>query len=228
MSSIKIILAILGLLVGASFSEGCAPVQQEMHVELYRYQDDNGLYGYIDGEHKVVIPAKYEYALDFSDGLAVASFDDFTYGYIKPSGEVAIPFKYSNAFSFVDGIARVNSEFDDCADSVWSFIDKNGNKLFDREFAAAYSFSEGYAVVLIEGYIAPLPPEQEMPRKWSFIDTSGKLATSLEFDEAESFESGFAVVAIADKWHVMNLDFELLSEYATRDEARAAADKLRK
>ena len=80
------------------FSEGMGGV-----CEL---KDDNLLYGFIDETGKVVIPCIYDYAVNFSEGLAVVRRDN-KYGFVNKSGEEVIPCKYSSASSFSEGFAIV-------------------------------------------------------------------------------------------------------------------------
>ncbi len=102
------------------FSEGVA-----------RYQE-NGKFGFFDKKGNIVIPAKYDFALPFSEGMAVVSKgcvkqadgEHFSYiggkwGYINKQGDIAIPLKFEDATSYEDGRARVKL-------GKWYYIDING------------------------------------------------------------------------------------------------------
>ena len=57
---------------------------------LARFQDyETGLWGYINESGEEVIPAQYEDAQDFSEGLAAVEIDGL-YGFIDVSGEMVI------------------------------------------------------------------------------------------------------------------------------------------
>ena len=68
----------------------------------------------------VVIPAKYNFADSFSEGLARVELNG-KYGYIDKSGKVIIHLKYDFADFFSNGQASaiLNGE--------WGYIDKQGN-----------------------------------------------------------------------------------------------------
>jgi hypothetical protein len=53
-----------------------------------------------------VIPARFDFAANFSAGLAPVQIDR-KWGYITPSGKVAIARRFDNAAVFVEGLARV-------------------------------------------------------------------------------------------------------------------------
>lgn len=63
-------------------------------------------HGFIDPTGATVIPLRYQYLNQFSEGFAVAQRDG-KYGYITTSGSVAIDFIYSEASDFQDGKAVV-------------------------------------------------------------------------------------------------------------------------
>ena len=224
MNITKFLLAILTLAISTS----CSANAQDNGVkctELRIFKADNGLYGYMDFDENILIPAEYIYADDFSDDLAAVSIDGRLFGYINTSGKTVISFKYTSAFPFVDGIAKVNRDpnFGTGGVGDWVFINKNGKKLFNRKFAFILTFSEGYAAVMLSGNLDPLPPGYTSRNIWSFIDTSGKLATDKEFEDAKSFEDGYAAVRLDYKWGLIDTNFEVIvaCEYDAYEEAIA-------
>lgn len=79
------------------FSEGLA---------IARLNGENGELGYINKIGKEVISYKYDYAYDFSEGLASVELNG-KYGYIDKTGKEIIPFELENAKSFNEGLALV-------------------------------------------------------------------------------------------------------------------------
>lgn len=71
-----------------------------------------GATGFIDNRGKLVIPARYESALAFSEGLAAAKHEG-QWGYINRSGAEVIPYRYRAAESFHGGVAIVNTGLPD-------------------------------------------------------------------------------------------------------------------
>lgn len=95
------------------YMENRAPAQIIPQAKLYPYYDEaKKLYGYVDAEDNVVIPAKYETSSDFYTVLcgknagksyAVVQkeykdpddlYEDEIYGIIDESGKTVVPFKY--------------------------------------------------------------------------------------------------------------------------------------
>jgi hypothetical protein len=68
----------------------------------------NGAIGFINDHGKIVIPARYEGALPFSEGLAAVRHEG-RWGYIDRSGNEVIRCLYRTAESFHGGVAIVNT-----------------------------------------------------------------------------------------------------------------------
>lgn len=115
------------------FSEGLAAV---------RIGDDNtGKYGYIDKTGKMVIAPQFDWALEFSEGLAkivIANRD----GYIDKTGKIVIVPQFANALRFHDGVAIVASSYGAKGVGV---IDTTGRMIASGLDGAA-EFSEGLAL----------------------------------------------------------------------------------
>ena len=123
---------------------------------------------------------------------------------------------YYNAYDFSDGAALV--EIASGTDQYsYTYIDKRGERIFDKEFSSASSYSEGYAVVLKSGYAYPVPPEIDVPQKWSYIDKNGNFATENEYDNARGFNNGYAAVEIGGKWGVIGAAFNTVVECIYED-----------
>lgn len=128
-----------------SFCEGYATAYREI-------TDTTGnrryVYTYIDTEGNEIPQCHYEYAKDFSEGLA-AVWKDGKYGYINTKGEVVLPFKYSEADCFGDSLAAVYK------DGKYCYINREGVEVIsipknEDEYAETIltPFSEGVAFVI--------------------------------------------------------------------------------
>lgn len=95
-------------------------------------------YGFINEKGEVVIPCKYKYPTQVSEGLIPVCNDFFKYGYIDTKGNQVIEFKYDQARDFENGyaIVRTNS-------GGVGMIDKNGNEIFPCEYKQLGQFSDG-------------------------------------------------------------------------------------
>ncbi|MDY2917087.1 MAG: WG repeat-containing protein [Muribaculaceae bacterium] len=151
------------------------------HTKEYEYFKDysTGKYGY-KHNGRVVIPAKYDDAYWFSEGLASVKING-KWGFIDKTDTMVIPAKYDGALYFREGLASVK------INGKWGFIDKTDTMVIPAKFDDAWSFSEGLAWVVIDG-------------KYGFIDKSGTIVIPAKFDDAWSFSNGKAQVKLNDRW----------------------------
>ena len=111
----------------------------------YAYFKDysTGKYGY-KHNGRVVIPAKYDDACPFSEGLARVKING-KYGFIDKTGTVVIPAKFDGAWDFSEGLASVK------INGKWGFIDKTDTMVIPAKFDDAWYFSNGKARVKLNG-----------------------------------------------------------------------------
>lgn len=89
------------------FSEGLCHFEEVNDAARNNRNLFYGRYGYINKDGKVMIPAQFNYAGPFKNGIAVVSMNG-NYGYINKTGKFIIPPIFANAGYFIDGIARVS------------------------------------------------------------------------------------------------------------------------
>jgi hypothetical protein len=179
----------------------------DFHEGLARFSSaETGKYGFIDKTGKVVVPAEYEAAWDFSEGLAAVAKDG-KLGFIDKTGSVVIPLQYNyetyGGYRFSNGLAVVTAG--DFESPDYMVIDKTGKPAFDFEYDyAAASFSEGLLVVGSGGQWAG---ENVKPYSRSFIggkygviDTNGNELVPPVYDSIKSFLDGIAVVCNGGKY----------------------------
>ena len=132
---------------------------------------NNGKYGFVDANDKLVIPYRYHFACDFSDGMALVINKAGLVGFINTKGELVIPYQFdhpaeSNGNDFHEGLCAVVVD----GEHEWfSYIDKTGKLAFPGVFSEAGDFSEGLAAVSTTG--------EEIRR--GYIDHSGKMVITL-------------------------------------------------
>lgn len=105
-------------------------------------------YGYLNENYKLVIPAQYAEAMDYSEGLAaVCNYrgDQPYWGFIDTDGKMVIQMMFSNKpGNFFNGVARVTKN-----NGKVVYINKEG-KVISPEYYGATDFSHGYALVVTE------------------------------------------------------------------------------
>ena len=87
-----------------------------------------GKFGYKDSSGNIVIRARFDRALGFSEGLARV-LQDGKWGYIDKTGTVVIPTQFDIAFSFENGLAKVEKN------GQIGFVDITGH--FYKEYSKA-------------------------------------------------------------------------------------------
>jgi len=102
-----------------------------------------GNFGFIDAKGNVAIPLQFEWALNFSEGLAAVTNGKFNKGYIDRNGAVVIPLKYNSVGPFEDGFAYV------AVGKPWRYglIDKTGKFAIEPKYEKMSGFKGGYAEV---------------------------------------------------------------------------------
>lgn len=131
---------------------------------------DTTVLGFIDRSGNMVIPATYDNALPFSEGLAAVEKDD-QWGYIDTAGNLVIPFQFSDARPFMDGVALVDTGSGDMASVLnpsRGYINKAGEFVYSSFFGIGFDFNEGLAHIIQESTDGT--PDME-----GYIDSNGKL-----------------------------------------------------
>lgn len=130
------------------------------------------VWGYVNDIGKLVIPAKYQEARDFVQGLACVRLCDDNksakgckYGYIDKTGKTAILFEYDDARDFKEGLAGVQAD----KGGPWCYINDKSKCVIKPQFEIANSFQKGTAVVKLKG-------------KFGTIDNTGKTLVPAVYD----------------------------------------------
>ena len=174
-----------------------------------------GKWGYADAKGAFVIPAKFDAALPFKDGLAkvglvdeelpeIDSRPNIKWGYIDENANVVVELRYFAINEFHEGLAavavidnekppyRVYRRFD-LANVKWGFVDKTGKVVIAPNFSNAGDFSEGFAAV---NAIVKSDFTCETPRNYGYIDKTGAFVIRPQFAFASDFHNGQAKVGI--------------------------------
>ena len=196
--------------------------QAMAEAERKRIAEDDAKYHVVRGGRKSnkygfkkgrvdVIPLKYNYAENFSDGLAAVRLGEYS-GFIDKTDKFIIPAKYDDARSFSDGLAAVRlgkyygfidktdkfiipakykfvNSFKDGLAAVqsngkWGFIDRTGKEVIPEIYSKVRDFSDGLAAVI-----------EEYSSGWKFIDKTGKVVIATRYDEVRDFSDGLAAVS---------------------------------
>lgn len=117
---------------------------QQSHLGLPFLVQVNQKYGFMDANCRMVVPAQYNEAFDFTEGRAAVKIGE-KWGYIDQTGVVVVAPRFAGAFHFADDLASVKL---DAKSPLWGFVDKVGKVVIQPQFGMPLWFSEG----LVEGY----------------------------------------------------------------------------
>ncbi len=202
----KILLYLLGALMFILW--GGQPVQSQSTPEIPLKKKTCGdlwpveqhkKWGYIDKTGRLIIPFKFDFADDFSEGLAAVGIKEKT-GYIDKTGKIVIPPRFISGFPFSDGMAVVvirRFEKDKLHMNKLGYIDKSGKLVIQlKEALDSKSLHVSYKELFFsEGLVSVT-----QNNKVGFIDKAGKQIIPPRYADVQPFSEGLAVVRIKGKY----------------------------
>lgn len=178
-----------------------------------------GKYGFIDETGKVVIQPKYEFALEFSEGVAavLVANPDSKWGFIDTKGQFVIPpqIKCETIVNWPSPFSEGLATFYE-GDSI-GYINRTGQVVIRPQFEHTCPFSGNQAVVLRGGqkfiidrsgktvmgplYVGLGCFSEEVVafnsgHGWGYMDRQGKIVIPNRFEFANEFSEGLAAVKV--------------------------------
>mgnify|MGYP002585005645 CR=1 FL=1 len=189
---VAVMVVIAGLLAIPFMKDAPKEVKEVDYTPLFTlYTNSEGKYGYVgitgkeDSLRTVVIPAKYDYAENFSEGMACVKLNG-KYGFVNKLGQEIVPLKYDFvAWEFNEGMAGVK------LNGKWGYINQQGEEIVPPKYTDTYSFNEGLAGVVLN-------------RKRGYINQQGEEIVPPKYTDAYSFNEGMARVKLNGKWGYVN------------------------
>lgn len=127
------------------YSQRPYPLKDGRRIHL---NDETGLYGFLDAQHKTAIPFQYVKARDFSEGLAAVAIkrgNEELWGFIDINGKWVIEPTFSNQpKDFHEGYAIAKKK-----NGRYVYFDKTG-KVCSEEYSGAFRFFDGKAMVIVD------------------------------------------------------------------------------
>jgi len=194
----------------------------------------DGRTGYLRGEvqddnnpNDFAIPATYEYADRFSNGVAVVMQEN-RWGMIERTGRVLVPLEYDGVLRMQDGFAGVER------DGLCGFVNRAGDLRIPLQFQKIRSFHSGYAAVQLQngnwGYIDKRGTvvwqdttgrvrmlgdfHQQYARvqvrtdngdlRWGYLTKAFRWRFDPVYEDARDFHNGFAAVKSEGLWGFIN------------------------
>ncbi|MFB5651780.1 WG repeat-containing protein [Leptospira wolffii] len=113
---------------------------------------ENGKWGFLDANQKVLIPPKYSSVGDFSEDLVWFKDEAGKFGYMNRKGEIVIPPNFRDAGNFYKGLAPVASE----PQGSYGFIDRLGKFAISPVFQTIQDSETDRPIVKYNGKMAVL------------------------------------------------------------------------
>jgi hypothetical protein len=148
---------------------------------------ENGRWGYIDITGNVVMKPQFDYACDFSEGLAAIQLG--TEYYRVPRDKSLQPEKITKAEA--ESLSECDGELD-IHEGKFGYINTCGEMVISLLYDNALEFSEGLAAVNVGEKFGCCG--EFYPGSWGYIDRSGDTVIALQFDFAGDFSEGLAHV----------------------------------
>lgn len=121
---------------------------------LVKFTKDNK-FGFKDVRGRLIIPALYDDAFMFKEGLSCVEMNGL-FGFIDKKNALVIPCVYELAMSFSEGLACVTMN------DKSGYIDKEGNIVIELKYDTATAFQDELARVKIDG-------------RWGMLGKDGKV-----------------------------------------------------
>ncbi len=151
------------------------------YTNIYGSQESSGImaavkkdgkHGFLAGNGKVFVPAIYESAGDFRDGVGIL-WKNGKAGFINTSGMMITNFKYDNVQNFSEGLGSF------MIGTKWGYLDKSGKEVTPATDDSPAFFKNGYANIqkADESWIkveSPIKKDRKinvyLNDKWIYLD----------------------------------------------------------
>lgn len=166
------------------------------------FQNEDGMWGYIDSKGETALSSLYDRATVFSEGLAWVIKGDDMPGAINEKGDVKISLRGTERVRvFHEGRAafliKKKNKF------LWGFIDKNGHEVVKPQYKNVKDFRLGLA-----------PVQDDETALWGYINLNHETVIGCQYNEAYPFnDEGKAIVKSDDRYFVINRQGDVLTKH---------------
>ncbi len=147
---------------------------------------------YINEVGRIILKAKFDWASDFSEGLAAVKIQD-RWGYINTEGDWVIEPQFDHCGSFHENRAVV-CRGNPWSGGLWGYIDRNGTYVVEPQYTHTENFSCGRALV------SCTRTQGCFQNVWgtAFLDHDGHEVVPFYSREARSFSEDLAAVSVPE------------------------------
>lgn len=175
-----------------AYGDGLLPVFQD------------GKWRYLDCEEGNCLPAAYDDASSFQDGVAAVRQGD-VWSLIDPAGVPVLEQTFTGVKLCGNGDYSYRGYFAAQANGAWALYDSKGK--------AASEFTAQDMDVYLGGAIA----FQDASGAWGFVDRKGNVVVEPRFRQARSFSNGLAAVCDGERWGFLGEDGQMAIDFQFLD-----------
>ncbi len=195
-------------------------------------------WGFIDKNGDFVIPPNYNYAHNFTEGLALICGSNWKYGYIDAANNIIFEISYSHATDFYNGLAIVWN-----GNMKMGCIDKTGKEVlpliyqdvirvpsykivFAKKKRGKYGVFDYNGIQKVPfiydevDYFSEGLAAVKKGRKWGYINGEGNVVIDALYNSADEYSEGLAAVKKGKKWGYIDKNgkvvIDFLYDYAER------------
>ncbi len=177
------------LLLAACTKPPSAPTPGRTLIPVF----DRGKWGYIDRTGAMRIAPAYEYAAEFSEGLAAVTLDG-AIGFIDETGKLVMPARFDRASDFRDGRAPASLKGrDGVVDRAGEFKECTADEL--RALPRAIPFDP-----MQRGLSDNRAVFAASDGKLGYMDAAGHVVIPAQYEAATMFRGGVAPVVLGAQW----------------------------
>ncbi|NLP51211.1 WG repeat-containing protein [Bacillus sp. RO1] len=153
---------------------------------VFQDSKDGGrtLYGYLDLNGNVAIPAQYQYAFDMSSGKALVQVKDSLYALLNSTGTLLQRYPYEQMNGLSEGLLSFKKTYQDKA----GYVDESGNVIIKPQFGMALPFQGGRAVV---------NASNDYKNRFGLIDKSGNYIIPPRYNDINQLGGNRAAIGRA-------------------------------
>ena len=185
----------------------------ERGAELHRFRAADGLWGYVDADGAVRVPARFDGAAPFEGGRATVQVDGL-FGAIDPDGRLVVDPVYDELGAFAGNRARVG--LGPVAERRYGYVGPGGEVVVAVTLPWASVYQDDVSVV--RRRVGELRGLEEVLTRlgmvegsygYSLIDTQGRVLNDLPFPSVTAFSEGLAAFQTSragDRWGYIGVD----------------------
>lgn len=197
--------------------------------DLILVQNLKGKYGFINKYGDTIIECKFDYAENFSEGLALVK-NNLQLKLIDTSGLLYDLKEYSGSQIFRHDLGEYHTGLPIIV-KVWDcgYISSSGEYYLKIPYTDATSFKDGkamvfdgdrYNIITKNGMLLnswqPIEDQYhaiKKGKKFGYIDKNGSLVIDYKFQNAKDFHNGFAQISNGTYWALINLKGEKITDW---------------